>query len=279
MNWKFIRKPLVKFFAGFSALVALITGLFQIFDVNLPSLLDDRFGNKYEAVSPYTLSVSKKGKFVELSGHFPNKQAEKIIIEDLENQELRIVKSQTKLAVGEPKDYIQVLSTVIQLLHHFDDAEINLTGKYISISGGSLSWPSYYKVIDLFTRDMPDEFEGDVQSVLQPYPCQNKLDTVIKMGSLKFASNKFEIRGQGSYELLDEIAKIVKDCGEVRLKIITYSVKDEFKTYEHRLSEVRFDVVAKYLRSLDIGKATIQRVSVEGAKADLKPSVEFTTQK
>lgn len=284
------QKRLTKGLLVISGIVAFLASLFQILDVNLPSLVA-RFSNPKETVSspkteppieaivnPYVTVIKKNNSFIELDGYFPNDKMEKIIEDDLQTQGFRVSDSKVSYARGQPEGYLSALSSSIPILSYFEDVEIRLTDLRVSISGKVDDWGNYYEVIDAFPEQLPEGYQSNLKSVLAPYPCQKQIDIILSRGgSIQFAYDKAEIRGTKSSFILKQMAERLRLCGAVRLKIIAHSGQEGADDYNLHLSQARADAIRDHLISLDVGSANIQSIGYGEKEGYSALGLEFVT--
>lgn len=183
----------------------------------------------------------------------------------------KVTNRTVRLASGAPNaDWGNVLSQNIDDLNRLDrgrfamkDLSSVITGMTsstdirdeINSRAGSLS--SYDGTA---TITIPDVGNQALES------CQQKLDDVKVGKKINFAYNKADIRGAQSFDLLNALAAVAKECAAFRINVEGHTDSDGSEDYNQRLSEARANTVVAYLTQNGIARARMQAIGLGEAK-------------
>ena len=232
--------------------------------------------------SPYTFSALKTPEgAVTLNGYVPSEDARGDILRSAvdvfgTNQ---VTDNRVKLADGAPdarwgdviKLYFGKLSQLDEGRFQLEDFEGSLQGE---TSNGALQDTLYADM----TANTPDgyNFVGNVtvpgeavevigQSGSQTI-CQSLLDDLREGRKIGFASGDANIRGDGNFDLLGDLASAANQCPKFRIAINGYTSSDGNPEMNQKLSEDRANAVLFYLN--DQGGIELSRLTAKGFGSD-----------
>jgi len=104
---------------------------------------------------------------------------------------------------------------------------------------------------------------GEIKSQSE---CQTLIDGIKTGKKINFASAKADIRGDESFNLLNELARAAKRCVAFRINIEGHTDSDGDAGYNQRLSEARANTVVAYLTENGIARERMQAIGLGEAK-------------
>ena len=96
--------------------------------------------------------------------------------------------------------------------------------------------------------------------------CQKKLDDVKVGKKINFAYNKADIRGAQSFDLLNSLAAVAKECSDFRINVEGHTDSDGSADYNQRLSEARANTVVAYLTQNGVARERMQAIGLGEVK-------------
>lgn len=96
--------------------------------------------------------------------------------------------------------------------------------------------------------------------------CQQKLDDVKVGKKINFATNKADIKGAQSFDLLNALASVAKECSAFRINVQGHTDSDGSADYNQRLSEARANTVVAYLTQNGIARERMQAIGLGEVK-------------
>ncbi len=96
--------------------------------------------------------------------------------------------------------------------------------------------------------------------------CQKKLDDVKVGKKINFETNKADIKGAQSFDLLNSLATVAKECSAFRINVQGHTDSDGSADYNQRLSEARANTVVAYLTQNGIARERMQAIGLGEVK-------------
>ena len=208
----------------------------------------------------YTWTARLTGERLALSGLVPS---EAFHTELLELVRLKFgsiaLDDATEIAPGASQGFEAAALTALQGLSRLDEAEISIGDGLVSIRGSALNEAGAREVARLMAEDLPQGFAGDAEvSVdsdrgpeLTAEACQAELNRLTASNVILFETGEAAIQDH-SYGFLDRIARIARQCGEVRLEISGHTDSDGSEADNLALSDRRARAVVDFMTAAGI---------------------------
>ena len=222
--------------------------------------------------SPYTFSgVKASDGSVVLSGYVPSKDSKADILRKANSIfDGRVTDRTIKIAAGAPDANFQAVSeSYMNQLELLDQGRFNQEDRKGWITG-SASDASIRDRINAVGAGLPARyasgFNSDIKVPAAPVvaqsqtDCQELFDGLNRDNKIQFETNRANIKGEASYDLLNKLAAAAKECAAFRININGHTDSVGDANYNLNLSQDRADTVRNYLASqqVDINRLTSQ---------------------
>jgi len=230
---------------------------------------------KVTAQSPYTFNAVKDADGNVVLNGFVRNDAERVRVLDQANSLFpnKVTDRTVRVASGAPNPgWGDVLSQNIVDLQRLDSGMFNMTDAKSVIKGVTSSTSirdaisaraaglnSYNGAANITVPDT----EGNITSQSE---CQKLLDSIKTGKKISFAYNKADIRGAGSFDLLNDLAAASNRCAAFRINVEGHTDADGSEAYNQRLSEARANTVVAYLTANGVARERMQAIGLGEAK-------------
>jgi OOP family OmpA-OmpF porin len=224
--------------------------------------------NTLPTQSPYTFNgVKDEAGNVTLSGYVPSEAAKADLLATANSTFSGTVTDRTILvANGAPDgEFVGVTKTYMQELALLDKGRFAQENYAGFISGDASSGDVRAKInsmgaalpgkygsefaANISVADMVAENVGEVKS---ESICQTLFDDLNQGKTIEFATDKAEIRGAASFDLLNSLASAANQCASFRFKVDGHTDNVGKDDYNQWLSEARANTVVAYLNQNDV---------------------------
>ena len=203
--------------------------------------------------SPYTFSAVKVASGgVVLDGYVANDEQRSRVLAKAgavfgnDNVTNRTI----KIAAGAPDaNWENVINAYTDELKTLDAGRFEMTDKSSFITGQASSIAIRDRVNSAVAA-LPAGYQGraNISSPQAAASCQTILNDLKRGKKINFASNKAEIRGAESFDLLNSLASAAnKECAAFNINIEGHTDSEGAADYNQRLSEARANTVVAYL--------------------------------
>jgi len=214
-----------------------------------------------KSVSPYVFSAVKdENGNVVLSGYVQNAKIRRRVMTKARNTFSGNVKNdRIRIARGEPNaEWPTVIHSGIERLSLLDQGRFNMEDNQFVITGKAAS-EDVRDQINTMVGEMTSGYNGaaniavpdteaiNVGEIKSETICQALLNDLKAGNKINFAYNKAELRGAGSFDLLNNLASAAKQCSDFRVEVAGHTDADGQDSYNQWLSEARANTVVAYL--------------------------------
>lgn len=223
--------------------------------------------------SPYVFNATKDGDGNVLLDGYVRSEEERTRVLAQANALFpgKVTNRTVRIASGSPNaDWGNVLSQNIDDLKRLDSGRFAMKDASSVISGLTSS----ADIRDAITSRVAGlaNYDGSA-SITVPevvntalVSCQKKLDDVKVGKKINFAYNKADIRGAQSFDLLNSLAAVAKECSDFRINVEGHTDSDGSADYNQRLSEARANTVVAYLTQNGIARERMQAIGLGEVK-------------
>lgn len=164
------------------------------------------------------------------------------------------IEDRQEVSAGAPNGLEAAVLVALQALSRLKPAEARIIDGTIFIDGVALNATASRNVMLLLSEGLPDGFEVEHSIALAAVPdimlaapaCQMELNRLTAQSTVLFETGEAVIQDH-SYGLLDQIAFVARQCGEVRLEISGHTDADGSEADNLVLSEQRARAVIDFL--------------------------------
>lgn len=223
--------------------------------------------------SPYTFNAVKDADGnVILDGYVLNEEQRQAVLAQANALFPNKVTDRTvRIAPGAPNaDWGNVLSQNIDDLNRLDKGRFDMQDASSVITGMTTSTDIRDAIVARVSA--LSNYRGDANIAVPDTgkaaldSCQQKLDDVKVGKKINFATNKADIRGAQSFDLLNSLAAVAKECSAFRINVEGHTDADGAADYNQRLSEARANTVVAYLTQNGIARERMQAIGLGEAK-------------
>jgi len=215
--------------------------------------------------SPYTFSgVKDANGSVVLSGFVPSETSKVEILDKARSTfNGNVVDRTIKIASGAPDaNFVAVTESYMNELELLDEGRFsqeNYTGRIT----GSTTDASVRDRINAIGAGLPGKyatgFSSDIKIpaaapvvIESQTECQELFDGLNRDNKIQFETNQANIKGEASYDLLNNLASAAKQCAAFRVNINGHTDSIGDANYNLNLSQARADTVRNYLASQNV---------------------------
>jgi len=223
-------------------------------------------------VSPYTFKATKlENGRVDLTGHVPSEEDRNRVYSEAEALfGNRLRSKNVTIAAGAPDaNWGDVISQHLPELESLDSGTFTLNDRQAlvrgivgdaavrdRINGVVTSLPAGY--VGAANITVPNAAAANAGEVQNAALCQGLFDQLKGDTRINFASGKAELRGAGSFDLLNTLASAANQCKDYSIQIEGHTDSEGAGDYNQWLSEQRANTVRAYLadNGVDIDRMT-----------------------
>lgn len=226
---------------------------------------------------PYTFTAVKDANGnVTVSGYVPSELAKAdIILAGNRIFNTKIIDRKIRIANGAPDEkFMEVTQNYMKELALLDKGRFSQEGYAGLISGTASSidvrnrinqigqnLPGSYAAGFAANIDVPEMSAQNVGEVRSESICQTLFDDLKGSNRILFETGRADIKGAGSFDLLNKLASAANQCSSFRIKIDGHTDNVGDPVYNQRLSEQRAASVKNYLSRQDV---EADRLTIEG---------------
>lgn len=227
--------------------------------------------------TPYTFSAVKDlNGNVTVSGFVPSVVAKAdILLAGNRIFNTKMIDRNIRVANGAPDDkFLEVTESYMRELALLDKGRFSQEG-YAGLISGTASDASVRERINNIGQSLPSKYaEGfaanidvpmmsaqNVGQVQSETICQTLFDDLKSGNRILFETDRAEIRGAESFDLLNKLASAANQCGQFRIKVDGHTDNVGDPVYNQRLSEQRAASVKNYLSGQNV---EADRLTIEG---------------
>ncbi|MBU2487011.1 MAG: OmpA family protein [Alphaproteobacteria bacterium] len=208
----------------------------------------------------YRWTAQLTGERLALSGLVPSEAFHTELLEQVRLKFGSIaLDDATGIAPGAPQGFEAAALTALQGLSRLDEAEIGIGDGVVSIRGSALNEAGAREVARLIAEGLPAGFSGEAAvspgndrgDELNPEACQAELNRLTASNIILFETAEAAIQDH-SFGFLDRIARIARQCGEVRLEISGHTDSDGSEADNLALSDRRARAVVDFMTAAGI---------------------------
>ena len=225
--------------------------------------------------SPYTFNAQKDANGNVVLNGYVRSEAERESVLAQANALFpgKVTDRTVRIANGSPNaDWGRVLKQNIDDLNRLDKGKFAMRDAR-SVITGMTSTAGLSDAITSRANGLAN-FEGSAKitvpdtggEIKSQSVCQSLLDSIKTGKKISFASNKADIRGDESFDLLNELAVAAKRCAAFRINVEGHTDSDGSAAYNQRLSEARANAVVAYLTENGIARERMQAIGLGEAK-------------
>ncbi|MCH9741345.1 MAG: OmpA family protein [Epsilonproteobacteria bacterium] len=227
-------------------------------------------------ISPYRMDMSYNGKEITLSGYMPSKEHKKSLLTTLGSiYKAKNIVDKVDIGAGEPLGWREFITTVAMQVVHLEIASVNIVDKELHISGKIETEEKKQLIGNALEKFKQNEYVINNHIVAMDASaklCQERFNTLLSHGKIKFESGKSILKPENS-KLLNELSDTALLCPQVKIEVIghTDSLGNDEKNLELSLERAKV-VVAKLF-----GKGiSLERMEAKG-RGEKSPIANNTT--
>ena len=225
--------------------------------------------------SPYTFNAQKDANGNVVLNGYVRSEAERETVLAQANALFpgKVTNRTVRIANGSPNaDWGRVLTQNIDDLNRLDKGNFAMIDRR-SVITGMTSSADVKNSIDGRANAL-DNYDGSAKITIpdaggvinSQSECQTLIDGIKTGKKINFASAKADIRGDESFNLLNELARAAKRCVAFRINIEGHTDSDGDEGYNQRLSEARANTVVAYLTDNGVARERMQAIGLGEAK-------------
>ncbi len=206
-------------------------------------------------VSPYRLSIVRKGAGVVLTGNVPDPDARAAIVAAAHDAfGNAAVVDDLAFASGAPAGFADVVATLLGVASRLAGGRVDLADKTVALDGLVYQPAAVDEIADTLSTSLPDSFTvaaadvatGQTGQPLAPDQCSGFIQTVLKTGRIQFDGNKAEI-SSASDGLLDRMSAAVERCSGVVVEVGAHSDSQGSASRNRDRTQARAEAIVDYL--------------------------------
>lgn len=224
------------------------------------------------SVSPYTFDAVKADDGTVTLNGYVGSEDDRLEVLEKANALFpgQVVDETIRVASGAPNgEWGKVVQTNLEELALLDRGRFNMENNQTVISGLAANADVRTRINDM-VGNLPEGYDGaanisvpdmaavNVGEIKSESVCQNLLDDLKAGNKVNFATDKAEIRGANSFDLLNNLASAAVQCSAFHVKIEGHTDNVGADEYNQWLSEARANTVVAYLadNGVDIERMT-----------------------
>jgi len=178
-----------------------------------------------------------------------------------------VVHTTARVAEGLPKDWTLRLLTALESLSYLSNGAVTVTPDMLKVTGNTGKRGTKARIAGFLSEKLGEraQFSIDVAyqealdpvaSVPTPEECEMRIAEIQLENKINFEPGSSQIDESGS-AIMDEIADILRECGEVRLEIGGHTDSQGREVMNQQLSQARAQAVLNELRQRRVLTASI----------------------